>query len=140
MYHHFHAPASVDLTQISYISGDTWNVNPIALRKIEKLFCRNERAVVSLRDRLSGEKILLVPVAAVLVASMRFVSLPEPLNLHYAGANLITCRDHFALGQEMGHFEHGSTIIMLTSRNFEFSPQLRRGQIIRMGTALMRRV
>ena len=32
--------------QVTYISGDTWNVNPIALKRIEKLFCKNERAVM----------------------------------------------------------------------------------------------
>jgi hypothetical protein len=32
--------------QINYISGDTWNVNPIALQRVESLFCKNERAVI----------------------------------------------------------------------------------------------
>ncbi len=31
MYHRFHAPADCQVEQVSYISGDTWNVNPIAL-------------------------------------------------------------------------------------------------------------
>ena len=52
MYHRFHAPHDCRVTEVTYISGDTWNVNPIALRRIEKLYCKNERAV--LRTTLSA--------------------------------------------------------------------------------------
>src|SRR5258705_6946729 len=43
MYHRFHAPHDCQVKQVTYISGDTWNVNPIALKRVEKLFCKNER-------------------------------------------------------------------------------------------------
>jgi phosphatidylserine decarboxylase len=49
MYHRFHAPHDLTVEHVSYLSGDTWNVNPIALQRIERLFCRNERAVVRAR-------------------------------------------------------------------------------------------
>ncbi len=45
MYHRFHAPHDCRVTRVIYISGDTWNVNPIALKRVERLFCKNERAV-----------------------------------------------------------------------------------------------
>ena len=44
MYHRFHAPHHGKLKRVKYFSGDTWNVNPIALKRVEKLFCKNERA------------------------------------------------------------------------------------------------
>ena len=46
MYHRFHAPHDGRIDKVIYISGDTWNVNPIALKRIERLFCKNERAVM----------------------------------------------------------------------------------------------
>ena len=46
MYHRFHAPHDCRVEQVNYISGDTWNVNPIALKRVERLFCKNERAVM----------------------------------------------------------------------------------------------
>ena len=49
MYHRFHAPHDCRVEQVTYISGDTWNVNPIALKRVEKLFCKNERAVMRTR-------------------------------------------------------------------------------------------
>ena len=49
MYHRFHAPYDCRVEQIDYISGDTWNVNPIALQRVERLYCKNERAVIRCR-------------------------------------------------------------------------------------------
>ena len=54
MYHRFHAPHDCLVEHVNYISGETWNVNPIALRRIEKLFCKNERAVIRTRLDASG--------------------------------------------------------------------------------------
>jgi phosphatidylserine decarboxylase len=34
MYHRFHAPCDLHMSQVTYISGDTWNVNPIALKRV----------------------------------------------------------------------------------------------------------
>jgi phosphatidylserine decarboxylase len=36
MYHRFHAPHDLVVDRVTYISGDTWNVNPIALKRVEK--------------------------------------------------------------------------------------------------------
>ena len=77
MYHRFHAPHDCTVLHVTYLSGDTWNVNPIALARVERLFCRNERAL--LRARLkTGQVIALVPVAAILVASLRLHFLHQP--------------------------------------------------------------
>ena len=54
MYHRFHAPHDCVVEEVTYISGDTWNVNPIALKRIEKLFCKNERAVIRTRLAATG--------------------------------------------------------------------------------------
>ena len=37
MYHRFHAPAACRLREVTHITGDTWNVNPIALKRVEPL-------------------------------------------------------------------------------------------------------
>ena len=79
MYHRFHAPHDCRIEQVSFISGDTWNVNPIALKRVERLFCKNERAVIRTR-LISGEMLTLVPVAAILVASIRLHFLDIVLN------------------------------------------------------------
>jgi phosphatidylserine decarboxylase len=137
MYHRFHAPYDCRVEQIDYISGDTWNVNPIALKRIERLYCKNERAVI--RCRLpSGVLLTLVPVAAILVASIRLKFLDVRLHLKYRGPNRIPCAATLAKGEEMGWFEHGSTIIVLAPRGLELCPRWREGGRIRAGEALMR--
>jgi phosphatidylserine decarboxylase len=82
MYHRFHAPHDGTVEHVSYLSGDTWNVNPIALKRVERLFCRNERAVIRLR-LANGTPLALVPVAAILVASIRLHFLNVLLHLRY---------------------------------------------------------
>ncbi len=77
MYHRFHAPHDLRVESVRHIWGDTWNVNPIALKRVEALFCRNERAVLRLRLRRAGHAVTLVPVAAILVAGLRLGFLPE---------------------------------------------------------------
>jgi phosphatidylserine decarboxylase len=137
MYHRFHAPADCRVEQVNYISGDTWNVNPIALKRVERLFCKNERAVI--RCRLpTGAMITLVPVAAILVASMRLRFLDVLLHLRYRGPNVIPCDAALKRGEEMGWFEHGSTIIALAPKGAALSDEVREGERICMGRALMR--
>jgi phosphatidylserine decarboxylase len=138
MYHRFHAPHDCRVEQVTYISGDTWNVNPIALRRIEKLFCKNERAVVRTRLAASGDIVTLVPVAAILVASIRLHCLDVPLNLKHGGPNTISCAADYKKGEEMGWFEHGSTIVMLAPERVSLARDVQPGHPIRMGQALMR--
>ncbi|HUJ53300.1 MAG TPA: archaetidylserine decarboxylase, partial [Steroidobacteraceae bacterium] len=83
MYHRFHAPYDCRVEHVTYVSGDTWNVNPIALQRVEKLFCRNERAIIRCRLSPAGCLLTLVPVAAILVASIRLHCVDVPLNLKY---------------------------------------------------------
>jgi len=137
MYHRFHAPYDSRVTTVRYISGDTWNVNPIALKRIEKLFCKNERAVIQ-TNLSTGHRVTLVPVAAVLVASIRLHFLDVLLHLRYGGPEHIDCNAHFRKGQEMGWFEHGSTIIVFLPRGCALSANVRSGETIRMGQPLMR--
>jgi len=138
-YHRFHAPADGNLHQVTYISGDTWNVNPIALKRIERLFCKNERAVLQLDLKGTKESMVLVPVAAILVASMRFRFLNEPLNLQYRGPNRIPCQVSFRKGEELGWFEHGSTILVFTTSGLRLCQHLREGEKLLMGQPLLQR-
>ncbi len=140
MYHRFHAPADCRLREVTYISGDTWNVNPIALRRVERLFCKNERAVLDLEIADGGnDSLALVAVAAILVASIRLAFLPQPLSLAYRGPNRIACSRAFDKGEELGFFEHGSTIIVFGTRGLELQPTIEEGATIRMGQPLLRK-
>ena len=137
MYHRFHAPHDCRVDRVTYISGDTWNVNPIALRRIERLFCKNERAVIETR-LAGGDALTLVPVAAILVACIRLHCLTQPFDLRYRGVHVARCAADYRKGEEMGWFEHGSTIVMLAPESWSFAQGLQPGMTIRMGQPLFR--
>jgi len=138
MYHRFHAPHDCRVEQVVYFSGDTWNVNPPALRRIDKLFCKNERALIRARLDAGGHELLLVPVAAVLVASIRLRFVDVRLHLRYRGPNRIDCDAHLAKGEQMGWFEHGSTVLVFAPRGFELAGRIAPGLMVRTGEPLMR--
>jgi len=137
MYHRFHAPHDLAVEQVRYISGDTWNVNPIALKRIERLFCKNERAPITVRLKSDGARLVLVPVAAVLVASIRLPWLDRLCNVRAGGERVARPTARFAKGEEMGWFEHGSTIVVIAPSSHAPVDTLREGVPIRMGEALL---
>jgi phosphatidylserine decarboxylase len=138
MYHRFHAPHDCRVERVVYVSGDTWNVNPIALKRIERLFCKNERAIVQTKLTPRGEAVTLVAVAAILVASIRLHCLDAVLSLQHRGPNVFDCHAEFAKGEELGWFEHGSTIIVFAPDNFVLCDDVREGVTIRAGEPLLR--
>ena len=135
MYHRFHAPHDCRVERVTYISGDTWNVNPIALKRVEKLFCKNERAVIETRLAATGDILTLVPVAAILVASIHLHCLDRPIR---HGPNVIPCAASYRKGDEMGWFEHGSTIVVLAPETLSLSKDTQTGTVIRQGQPLLR--
>ncbi len=137
MYHRFHAPHDLQVRHVTHHAGDTWNVNPIALKRVEKLFCKNERAVVHTRLVRGEHPIALVPVAAILVASLRLHWLSTLLGVDYRGPSELPCDAHLGKGQEMGWFQHGSTIIVFAPGGFELAAGVTSGATMRMGQALM---
>jgi len=138
MYHRFHAPHDLTVERVTYISGDTWNTNPITIKRVERLFCKNERAVLQTRLAAGGHVITLVPVASILVASIRLHGVDVRLHLEYPGPNDIPCRAPFRKGQEMGWFELGSTIIVFAPRALRLDDGISEGTVVQMGQPLFR--
>ena len=137
MYHRFHSPHDCHVDRVIYVSGDTWNVNPIALQRIERLFCKNERAVIQ-TTLANDDRVTLVLVAAILVASIRLHFLNVVLNLKHRGPNDIPCDAAFRKGDELGWFQHGSTAIVFAPEGYTLCDGIRDGARVRVGEPLMR--
>ena len=139
MYHRFHAPGACVVGGVTHIFGDRWNVNPPALRRVRRLFCRNERVAVRTVLEPGGQSVTLVAVAAILVSGIRLGFLP-PLATDGGRPTLrrYACNSRFAKGAEMGWFEHGSTIVVLAPAGIRPVPALQEGALIRMGQPLLR--
>jgi phosphatidylserine decarboxylase len=138
MYHRFHAPHDCRVEQVTYVAGDTWNVNPIALKRVEKLFCKNERAILRTRLAATGDVVTLVAVAAILVAGIRLRFLDLLLDTSHRGPTVFPCEASLKKGEEMGWFQHGSTIIVFAPDGFKLCDNVAEGAVVRMGQPLMR--
>jgi phosphatidylserine decarboxylase len=136
MYHRFHAPADAVVERVRFINGDCWNVNPAALARVPQLFCRNERAALTLR-LADGSTMALVPVAAILVASLRLHCIAAVLHGRWRGAAVWQPASPVRRGEEMGWFEHGSTIVVFVPPGWTLAPGLESGSSVRMGVPLL---
>ncbi len=138
MYHRFHAPHDARVLEVAHIAGDIWNVNPPTLKRVDRVYCRNERAVIRMRLTHSRRLVTLVPVAAILVAGIRLNFLDMPVERQHSQPWSKPCNVMLRKGDEMGWFEHGSTIIVLAEDGFELCDTVQEGMTIRMGRPLMR--
>lgn len=77
-------------------------------------------------------------MAAILVASSRLHFLDVLLHLRYRGANVMPRTANCVKGQELGWFEHGSTIIVFTPPGFDLCDGIETGRKVRIGQGLMR--
>ena len=138
MYHRFHAPADLVVHDVRYVPGSLWNVNPPTVARVPRLYCRNERAVVSSR-LAGGEPLLLVAVGAILVAGIHLHFLDEALDSRTRAGSRHACAAPHARGQQMGYFRHGSTIVVCAPPAFALADGVQVGRTLRMGRPLMRR-
>jgi phosphatidylserine decarboxylase len=138
MYHRFHAPCACRVDGATYIPGDVWNVNPIALKRIPRLYCRNERLAIDLRVGGAGESLTLVAVGAVLVGSIHPTFAGRPLPDPRPGVTPIPCGRSFRKGDELGYFHYGSTIVVIAGRGLAIDDHVRAGSVLRTGEPLLR--
>ena len=79
----------------------------------------------------------LVAVAAILVAGIRLRFLEMPLDRRDTGRRRFPCDVTLQKGEEMGWFEHGSTILVFAPRGFRLCDGVTQGTMIRAGQPLM---
>lgn len=114
-YHRIHIPTDGRLLSMTYVPGDLFAVNPATVRNVEGLFARNERLVV--RFESAKGPFCIVFVGAIFVGSMETVwegkITPdyEPTIRHW---DYSTQDLHFQKGDEIGRFNMGSTVVLLT--------------------------
>ncbi len=136
-YHRIHMPCDGRLTQMVYVPGDLFSVNPTTARGVPGLFARNER-VVCVFDSARGPFVLVL-VGATIVGSMATVwhgvvnppRLPDVKTWHYDR------QVELKQGDEMGRFLLGSTVVMLFPKpQFAFNADWTPGRAIRLGETM----
>lgn len=139
-YHRFHMPLAGRLTQMLYVPGRLFSVNPTTVRRVRNLFARNER-VVAVFDSCVGPMVM-IPVGALNVACIETVWHGVVTPPHRQPVQRwIYDRDDDVIqlekGAEMGRFNMGSTVILLFPKNtIRWDVHLKTGDAIRMGQGL----
>ena len=137
-YHRIHMPCAAKLLRMIHVPGELFSVNPTTARGVPGLFARNER-VVCVFESVHGLFVLAL-VGATIVGSMAttwhgVVNPPRPGVLrewHYEEQDIA-----FALGDEMGRFLLGSTVVLLFPKGpLHFNRVWAPGRSIRLGEAM----
>lgn len=140
-YHRIHMPVDGTLRHWRYIPGRLFSVNPATARAMPNLFARNER-VVAVFDTPRGP-LAMVLVGALFVGSMETVwagCITPPHERGDGGGDYTPMSPvRLARGDEMGRFNMGSTVILLSAPGaLQWDSTLQPGQVVRMGQALGR--
>lgn len=127
-YHRIHSPLDARLLESHHVAGERYSVQPAVLAK-RRVLPINERVVL----RLESDRgpFFMVLVGALIVGRIRVVGL-EPM---FSGK--VDPPRPFGRGEEIGRFEMGSTVVMVTPPGF-LSPleATSQGTSIRLGEAI----
>ena len=133
-YHRVHMPIDGKLARTTYIPGQLFSVNPITTAHVDNLFARNERLICHF-DTEHGPLVVIF-VGAMIVGSIH-TSWAGQVKRGKQGQIVTTDYQdqalHYAQGDEIGFFQLGSTIILLTPNANQISSMTAIGQSIKMG-------
>ncbi|MCA8941068.1 MAG: phosphatidylserine decarboxylase [Planctomycetes bacterium] len=119
-YHRVHAPFGGTLRSIRSIPGTLFPVNPPTVKAVGKLFVRNARKVFTF-ELATGELAIVVMVGA--------------LNVGRITASRAV-GDTVALGDEIGRFGFGSTVVVLVGPGGPPIPTIAPETVVRTGRAI----
>jgi phosphatidylserine decarboxylase len=117
-YHRIHMPIDGQLLSMTYVPGDLFAVNPATVRMVPDLFARNERLVLAFETAIGP--MVMVMVGAIFVGSMETVWQGKITPDYGSSLKYWDYTDqslNFAKGEEVGHFNMGSTVVLLIPAN-----------------------
>ncbi|BCO17548.1 phosphatidylserine decarboxylase proenzyme [Alteromonas sp. KC3] len=139
-YHRIHMPIEGTLTDMIYVPGELFSVNPLTAQNIPGLFARNER-VVALFDTPVG-KMAMVLVGATIVASIETVwsgtvTPPAGKNVqHWSYEKDSEAAVKLEKGAELGRFKLGSTIVVCFEKDMIEFEDMAPGMVTRLGVPM----
>jgi phosphatidylserine decarboxylase len=133
-YHRIHMPLHGLLKKMIHVPGRLFSVAPWTVRTIPGLFTGNERVACLFATEAGPICMVLVGalnVAAIETAWAGLITPPKGKKISDFDYN--HTRKIYAKGDEMGRFNMGSTVILLTAKNVEWLQKMRAGQAVKMG-------
>ena len=137
-YHRVHCPMDGELKHMVHVPGRLFSVNESTTTSIPAVFARNERVIMHFKGKNGPFSVVLV--GAMLVASIEtpFLGIVTPPGRGITEWNFHRGTHHkFTQGDEIGRFQYGSTVIVLTPKSKKgFSPDISEGYPVKMGQSL----
>lgn len=134
-YHRVHIPFAGQLEKMVYVPGRLFSVNAFSSENIPNLFTRNERVVCWFKTECGPMVVVLV--GAMLVASVHTVWAGKVAPATVSGVvteQFLEKKIQLNKGDELGHFELGSTVIVIFPRGVaQWSEHLKAGSAVQMG-------
>lgn len=137
-YHRIHMPTTGTLKHMQYIPGRLFSVAAFTVNHIPRLFARNERCVCYFETEQGPMAMILV--GAINVSAMETVwhglitsEAKKIKRFDYNGKNIVLNR-----GDEMGRFNLGSTVIVLSTNTMKIDEKMIAGAEIKLGQCLAR--
>lgn len=134
-YHRLHMPISGTLREMVHVPGKLFSVNGATTQAVNGLFAKNER-VVAIFDTEIGQ-VALVLVGAIFVSSIETVwhgVVTPPTCKEVRRWNYETNAPTLKIGEEMGRFNMGSTIIMLFEKDkMQWNSDVVAGKSVKVG-------
>ena len=133
-YHRVHMPLDANLVRMIHVPGRLFSVAAWTVQEIPRLFARNERLACYFET--AAGPMVMVLVGAINVSAIETVwsGLVVPPRARSVNEfDYSHTRKEIGKGAEMGRFNMGSTVILLTGKNIEWLPHIKEGQAVKMG-------
>jgi len=133
-YHRLHMPLDANMIRMIHVPGRLFSVAEWTVAEIPRLFARNERLACYFET--GAGPMVMVLVGAINVAAIETVwsgLVTPPRGKKISEYDYSHTRKEITKGKEMGRFNMGSTVILLTGNNVEWLPHIRAGQSVKMG-------
>ena len=132
-YHRIHMPVDAELKHMTYIPGRLFSVAAYTVKAIPRLFARNERVVCQFETRHGPMVMVLVGAINVSATETVWHGLVTTIagrikRFDYAAREISLKR-----GDEMGRFNLGSTVILITTENCELDESIKADSAVYMG-------
>jgi len=138
-YHKIHFPVGGDVPAYTYVPGDLFTVNPIAVERLHALFSKNERLTTYIQNPQGW--VALVKVGATNVGRIKLEYDKFVTNRWFrfrvdrSFSPVISAKR----GDELGRFEMGSTVVLLFEKGtMDFLPVIREQAKLKFGQAIGR--
>ena len=116
-YHRVHMPLSGTLESVKWIPGRLFSVSPVVLDHIDSVFAKNERVVCLFQTEYGKMAVIFVGAMIVGSIALAWQGVVRPGDCSVTDWDYRDKQLYFPKGSEIGHFQLGSTVIVLTEKD-----------------------